>query len=38
MKFWQDNPNALQLHAQKWCSGEYQGYAAEISPEAHVLS
>jgi hypothetical protein len=38
MKFWQYNPAALQLHARKWCSGEHQGYTAEISSVPHVSS
>jgi hypothetical protein len=38
MKFWQHNTVALQLHAQKWCSGEHQGYAIEILSRPRVTS
>jgi hypothetical protein len=38
IKFQQYNLAALQLHVQKWCSEEHQGYAAEIPPGTHVTS
>jgi hypothetical protein len=35
-KFWLHNPAALQLHAQKWCSGEHQGYIVKILSGPHI--
>jgi hypothetical protein len=38
MKLRQHNPVALQLHVQKWCSREHQGYGSEISFGLRVSS